>query len=97
LEFLVEIELEWPADGDPQRRAELTAAESRRASELAREGILRRLWRVPGTKRNIGLWEAEDATQLHAALASLPFFPWLSIVVRPLADHPNDPRPRIKA
>jgi muconolactone D-isomerase len=92
LEFLVEIRNEWPADGDPKRRAELAAGESKRAAELAEAGILRKLWRIPGTARNVGLWEAADATALHQALSSLPFFPWLSIEVRPLAAHPNDPQ-----
>jgi muconolactone D-isomerase len=92
MEFLVEIRTEWPPDGDPRRRAELVAAESKRAAELAATGILKKLWRIPGTWQNVGLWEAPDATALHQALSSLPFFPWLSIVVRPLAAHPNDPQ-----
>lgn len=92
MEFLVEISTEWPADGDPGRRDELVVAENRRAQELATAGILKKLWRIPGTWQNVGLWEAPDATALHAALSSLPFFPWLRIVVRPLADHPNDPQ-----
>lgn len=94
MEFLVEIRNEWPADGDPQRAAELAAAESRRAAELAEQGILKKLWRIPGTRQNVGLWEAADATALHQALSSLPYFPWLSIVVRPLGAHPNDPQSR---
>lgn len=91
MEFLVEIENLWPGDGDAERLRALTAAESRRAAELAEAGILRKLWRIPGTRRNVGLWAATDATRLHEALSSLPFFPWLNITVRPLADHPNDP------
>jgi muconolactone D-isomerase len=92
LEFLVEIETRWPPDGDPVRRAELVKAESARAKELAAEGILRKLWRIPGTWKNVGLWEAADATELHAAISSLPLFPWLTVHVRPLAVHPNDPQ-----
>ncbi|HWA17364.1 MAG TPA: muconolactone Delta-isomerase family protein [Devosia sp.] len=92
MEFLVEIKNEWPADGDAARGKELVAAESRRAAELAAAGILKKLWRVPGTRQNVGLWEAVAADALHQALSSLPFFPWLTIVVRPLAAHPNDPQ-----
>ena len=91
MEFLVEIDLNWPADGDPQRRAELAVAENKRAMELGAEGILVKLWRIPGARKNVGLWRAPDATELHDALSSLPFFPWLEIRVRPLAAHPNDP------
>ena len=91
MEFLVHIEVLWPADGDPEELARLTAAERARAAELAAEGRIRRLWRIPGRRANWGLWAAPDATVLHAALASLPFYPWLSIEVHALATHPSDP------
>ena len=91
MEFLVEIETRWPVDGDPHRRAELAEAEAARANTLAAQGALRRLWRIPGTWKNVGLWQAADATELHQMLSSLPFFPWMTIEVRPVAAHPNDP------
>ena len=91
MEFLVRIDIGWPADGDPDQLARLVAAERVRAAELATEGRLRRLWRVPGERANWGIWEAPDATELHAALRSLPLFPWLDIHVQPLAAHPSDP------
>ena len=93
MEFLVHIEVRWPPDGDPDELARLTAAERARAAELAADGIIRRLWRVPGRRANWGLWEAADATALHAAIASLPLFPWLSVEVHALAAHPSDPAP----
>ena len=91
MEFLVQIEVEWPAHGDPDEFARLTSAERARASQLAAEGRIRRMWRIPGRRANWGLWEAPDATALHDALASLPLYPWLSIEVHPLAAHPSDP------
>ena len=91
MEFLVHIEIEWPADGDPDELARLTASERERARELSAEGTIRRLWRVPGRRANWGLWEAADPTALHGALTSLPMYPWLSIEVEPLAAHPSDP------
>jgi muconolactone D-isomerase len=91
MEFLVHIEIQWPAGGDPEEFARLTAAERQRAAELAAEGRIRRLWRVPGRRANWGLWEARDATALHEALTSLPLYPWTSIDVQPLAAHPSDP------
>lgn len=91
MEFLVNIEVEWPGDGDPEELARITAAERVRAAELAVEGRIRRLWRIPGRRANWGIWEAADATELHEALSSLPFFPWLSVEVHPLARHPSDP------
>jgi muconolactone D-isomerase len=91
MEFLVHIEVRYPADGDREELARLSAAETVRAAELAEAGILRRLWRIPGRRANYGIWEAPDATALDAALASLPYFAWLDIEVQPLAQHPRDP------
>ena len=90
MEFLVNIEVGWPADGDPDELARLVAAERVRGKELGDAGFIRRMWRVPGRRANWGIWEAEDATALHAAIASLPFFPYLEVEVIPLAAHPND-------
>lgn len=91
MEFLVHIEICWPADGDPDERARLGEAEAARANELAALGIIKRLWRVPGRRANYGLWAAADADALHDALSSLPLFPWLDIDVIPLAAHSSDP------
>lgn len=94
MEFLVHIEVRWPGDGDRAEHERLVAAESARARELSAAGIIRRLWRIPGRRANWGLWVARDATALHAAIASLPFYPWLSVEVHPLAAHPSDPDPQ---
>ena len=70
MEFLVNIEVAWPADGDPEELARLTAAERIRGAELGAAGTIRRMWRVPGRRANWGIWEAADPTELHAAIAS---------------------------
>lgn len=76
---------------DSESRARIYEAEGTRAQELVSAGQLIRVWRVPGTTDNIGLWRADDATALHEAIASLPLFPWMTVEVRVLAQHPNDP------
>lgn len=91
MEFLVHIEVDWPPDGNEEELARLTAAERARARELGAAGQIRRMWRIPGRRANWGLWQAADATELHAAIASLPLYPWLSVEVVPLASHPSDP------
>lgn len=90
MEFLVHMEVTGIRTGTDEELA-LRNAEAARARELAAEGILKRLWRVPGRRANWGIWQARDADQLHQALVSLPLFPYLSIAVHPLAGHPNDP------
>jgi muconolactone D-isomerase len=88
VEFLVSIDVRTPVDLDPERLAALQAAEAVRARELVAEGLLRRIWRIPGRRSNISLYEAPDATVLHAALSSLPLFPFMDIEVQALATHP---------
>ena len=91
MEFLLHIEVTWPPDGDPEELERRIAAEGVRARELAAEGIIKRIWRIPGQWANWSLWEGPDATAIHAAVMSLPMQPYLDVEVYPLADHPNDP------
>jgi muconolactone D-isomerase len=90
MEFLVRSENRLPPDTAPERRAELRAAERDRAMELREQGILRRLWRVPGRNATIGLYAAADPAALHDALTSLPMSPWLDVHVEALAAHPQE-------
>ncbi|MGW6032485.1 muconolactone Delta-isomerase [Gordonia terrae] len=90
MEFLVRFEINPPAEMSADERDNLRARERARAMELRAEGVLRKLWRVPGRLAVIGLWEANDATSLHDALSSLPMFPWIDAVVEPLATHPQE-------
>lgn len=90
MEFLVRLRNDLPADTTAERRAMLLSAERARAAELRSDGTLLKLWRVPGTREAIGLFSADDATELHDTLASLPMFPWQSINVEALATHPQE-------
>jgi muconolactone D-isomerase len=90
MEFLVHMEV-GRIEGGPEAEKGLRDQEAARARELAKAGVLLRLWRVPGRRENWGIWSAHDAVGLHAALASLPLFPYLKITVHLLASHPNDP------
>jgi muconolactone D-isomerase len=91
MEFLVHMKVGEIETG-PETETALRQQEAARARELSAAGILVRLWRVPGRRENWGIWNAQDADQLHSALASLPMFAYLAITVHPLASHPNDPR-----
>lgn len=90
MEFLVRFESRPPADMRTAELDRLRRLERARAAELRAAGVLRRLWRVPGTRAVVGLWEATDATALHEALASLPMSPWFSASVEALATHPQE-------
>ena len=93
MEFLVNIKIEWPADGDPEHYARIAAEERAMAAEHAKAGHLVRMWRVPGRRENWGLWRASSATELHSILSALPVWPWMNLTVHPLGWHPVDPSP----
>jgi len=86
--FLVEIEIGLPPEMATEERALLARQESEYGQRLVADGIIERIWRVPGRLANVGIWAAADASRLHAALAELPMFAWATITVRPLAEHP---------
>ena len=92
MEFMVHMKVNFPENGDTELFSKLVEAENLHAKQLASEGIIKKLWRRPGQKSNVGIWSALDATQLHSAIASLPLFQWLEVEVWPLAEHPNDPK-----
>jgi muconolactone D-isomerase len=86
--FHVAIEVSLPPEMPPEQRARLLAAELDRGVELRRGGVIRHIWRIPGAIRNVGIWDAADATELHAQISSLPLFPYARADVMALADHP---------
>jgi muconolactone D-isomerase len=93
MEFLVHITVNLPPDLPEPRRSELVAAEQVRGRELIAEGTLVRIWRLPGRFANVSLYRAADATALHAAITSLPLWPWMEVHVDALAVHPLDSAP----
>lgn len=92
MEFLVNIKLRWPDGLGADQRQKISEAEWARAKQLASEGKLVRMWRIPCCFANWGLWRASDATDLHETISSLPAFPYMTqIDVHPLARHKVDP------
>jgi muconolactone D-isomerase len=91
MRFLVEITVELPSElrePESERRAKLREAELARGVELRRAGTIEAIWRLPGGLRNVGVWQAADATELHEAISSLPLSSWIRAEVTPLAEHP---------
>jgi muconolactone D-isomerase len=90
MEFLLNIALGFTPDVDEKTRDGLLAEEHLAGLRLRDEGQLVRMWRVPGTTDNWSVWQARDATHLHELVSALPLFPWMTIAVHPLAEHPLD-------
>jgi len=89
--FLVEIAIDLPPGLSTEERGRLAAAELERGRELRSASVIVSIWRVPGAPlRNVGVWEAPGATELHDLISSLPMFPYMRTNVTALADHPLD-------
>jgi muconolactone D-isomerase len=89
VEFLVHIDVRLPAELEPARREQLLAAERERGRALIESGTIVRIWRIPGTLANYGIWQGADADEVHAAIADLPLFAYFATVeVTALATHP---------
>jgi muconolactone delta-isomerase len=90
-EFLTTFTIAVPAGTPSQAVEDAEAREAQRARELAEQGHLLRLWKLPGDGRALGLWQAHDTAAMEAILASLPLSAWMSTQNTPLTPHPNDP------
>ncbi|MWA04921.1 muconolactone delta-isomerase [Actinomadura sp. LD22] len=86
-EFLVRIAVTRPASFDDDRWREVLAAEADVATGYREAGLITRIWRLPGTTANVGVWQAADATELHEHLSRLPAFPYMDVQVEALALH----------
>ena len=87
--FHVRMDVALPRDLDPGERDTLLAAEKARALELQRSGTWLHLWRIVGHYSNVSIFDVDSGEELHQILWSLPLFPFMTIQVTPLAEHPS--------
>ncbi|HTW07941.1 MAG TPA: muconolactone Delta-isomerase family protein [Acidimicrobiales bacterium] len=96
MEYLVTMTTHVP-DGTPDEAVQdIRTREAAHSRQLAGQGHLLRLWRPPlrpGEWRTLGLFAAEDSSELEEVLASMPLRVWRRDEVTPLSPHPNDPAP----
>ena len=91
MEFLARIEQQISPDMDQERLAAVKAAEKIRGQELADAGKMRRIWRLPGRRAVMVLYDVESTDELHDIISSLPLFPWMDVTITPLSAHALDP------
>lgn len=60
-EFLVRIVVQRPDNVDGETWSALLDRERQVGMDYRRRGVLQRIWRVPGTAANAGVWNAPDA------------------------------------
>ena len=73
---------------DDATRADISAKEALRGSELVRAGVIEQIWRIAGTPDNVGIWNCSDGDEVHELVSTLPAWRWLSVTVQALARHP---------
>ena len=94
MEYLVTMTTHVPDGTAEETVDDIRAREAAHSRELAAQGHLLRLWRPPlqpGEWRTLGLFAADDESQLEQVLSSMPLRVWRTDEVTPLSPHPNDP------
>jgi muconolactone D-isomerase len=87
--FAVTMDVAIPPGIDPDTRADLIAREKDYCQKLQSSGVWLHIWRRVGQYANLSVFEVPDNEALHDILWNLPFFPYLTIDVTPLATHPS--------
>lgn len=94
MEFLAQVHVNLPSTLQGEELDDLRERERARGKELWRSGAIKRIWRVPGKKHVMAVYEAEDATALQDMFETFPMYPYLDIEVSPLAQHALEEEPR---
>ena len=87
--FQVKMTVKIPHDADPAKIKAFSEQEHERASELQNHGKWLHLWRIVGQFANISIFKVETPGELHDILQSLPLYPFMTVEVTPLCQHPG--------
>ena len=87
--YLVHMTVNIPSTLAPEEAARIKAEEKAYAQQLQRAGKWPHLWRVVGEYANYSVFDVASNDELHETLSQLPLFPFMKIVVTPLAQHPS--------
>jgi len=85
------MKVNFPEDLSDGDRLELRTQEAIKASALAKEGVLLRLWRADSNTTTWGIWQADKASTIEEVLVSLPLHRYMNTEIHQLTEHPNDP------
>ena len=88
--FAVTMDVNLPPDLDPDVRADTLAREKAYSQDLQRAGKRPHIWRLVGQFANLSILDVASHEELHEILWNLPLFPYMTIEVTPLAQHPSD-------
>lgn len=94
MEFLAEVHINLPASLHGDELEALRDRERARGKELWHAGVIKRIWRIPGKKHVLAIYEAADATALQEVFETFPMYQYMDIDVHPLAGHALEDEPR---
>jgi len=85
--YAVRMDVDLPLD--LEGRDDLLAREKAYSQDLQRSGQWVHIWRITGQYSNLSIFDVADNEALHDALWGLPLFPYMTIDVTPLGQHPS--------
>lgn len=85
--YAVRMDVDLPLD--LPGRDDLLAREKTYSQELQRSGKWVHIWRITGQYSNLSVFDVADNEALHDVLWGLPLFPFMTIDVTPLGQHPS--------
>ena len=87
--YAVRMDVDIPHDLDAGERADTLAREKVYSQELQHSGEWAHIWRVVGQYSNLSIFDVASNDRLHEILNGLPLYPFMTIEVTPLAQHPS--------
>jgi muconolactone D-isomerase len=87
--YMIHMQVNIPSTLPKEEADRLKAEEKAYSQKLQQEGKWRHLWRVAGQYANYSVFDVSGNDELHNTLMSLPLYPYMSITVTPLAQHPS--------
>ncbi len=87
--YMVHMQVDIPATLPKAEADRLKAEEKAFSQKLQQDGTWRHLWRIAGHYANYSVFDVAGNDELHDILTALPLYPYMTIHVTPLAQHPS--------
>ncbi|WP_067102250.1 muconolactone Delta-isomerase [Marinomonas atlantica] len=87
--YKVEMTVNIPKDLPSEEADAIKLKEKNYSQELQKAGIWVHLWRVVGQYSNVSIFDVKDNAHLHEVLTGLPLYPFMTMEVTALCQHPS--------
>lgn len=86
MRFILNIRTQFPGEWSPEHRAAEREKETLAALEHMRNGILRRVFRIPGQYGNYSIWDVQSHEHLHEVLSGMPANAFMTVAMTPVIE-----------